>query len=129
MSTAVGDFLAHYGVKGMKWGVRRDEEMMGRIAGYKARGESAETKARYKEYKKTTSRKQRKADKAAVIESRAQALLDDAMKNPLNIMEVGTPGYPTLMEGKEFVEMLSRGGVFNPMTTHVTDMQFDRGQG
>ena len=25
MSTTVGDFLAHYGVKGMKWGVRKDQ--------------------------------------------------------------------------------------------------------
>lgn len=125
----VDDFLAHYGVKGMKWGVRRDERLMSRIAGYRPTDETKEErkegKAAYKEYKKSTSRKERRADKRAIFESRAQAVLDDALKNPLNIMQVGTPGYPTLMQGKEFVDMMGKGGVFNPMTTFVTDMQFD----
>lgn len=115
--------LSHYGVKGMKWGVQRDEAVLARIGGRRIQGETKEDRQRYKEYKKSTSRQERKADRYAVMESRAKHVMDVSMKNPYNFVQVGTPGYPTLMSGKEFVEFLSNGNAFNPMDTTVTDLR------
>lgn len=118
----IDNFLAHYGVKGMKWGVRRDEAVLARIAGGRMQGETKEDKKRYKDYKKSTSRKERRKDKREVLNARASHLIETSMANPRNFVEVGTPGYPTLMRGKEFVDYLSRGGAFNPMSTNITDI-------
>ena len=45
MSVSTEDFLSHYGVKGMKWGVRRDKELA-------AKRKSAKREAEAKEYDK-----------------------------------------------------------------------------
>lgn len=123
MANEVDDFLAHYGVKGMKWGVRRDDAVLARIGGGKLADETKEEKQAYKAYKKSTSRKERKQDRKLARESRARHLIETSVANPKNFVAVGTPGYPTLMRGQEFVDYLSRGGAFNPMTTNITDLQ------
>ena len=56
-------------------------------------------------------------------ETRAQHLIETSIASPKNFVAVGTPGYPTMMRGQEFVNYLSRGGAFNPMTTNITDLQ------
>lgn len=126
MTEELDNFLAHYGVRGMKWGKRNDEAVLSRIAGYKVRGETKEDKQRFKDYKKSTTRSERKTDKIAVNTTRAQFVLNQSMKSPLNFVQVGTPGYPTLMQGKEFVQFLEKGGAFNPMTTAVTDLRLKK---
>ena len=117
--------LYHYGVKGMRWGERKgaDDAVLARIAGRRKVGETKDEKQRYKDYKKVTSRKERKADKRAAIEDWANKVVNDSITNPKNFVQVGTPGYPTLMRGKEFIDYISKGGAFDPMSTVVTDMQ------
>ena len=119
--------LYHYGVKGMRWGRRKDDAVLARIAGRKMVGETKEDRQRYKEYKKATSRKERRADRNTAISEYASKLLEDSLANPNNFVQVGTPGYPTLMQGKEFISYLERGGAFNPMTTVVTDLKLGGG--
>lgn len=46
------DFLAHYGVKGMKWGVRRDKELAAKRRKDKAKARSQKREAQAKEYDK-----------------------------------------------------------------------------
>ena len=121
--TNTDDFLEHYGVKGMKWGVRRDDAVLARIGGVRIAGETKEDRQAYKSYKKSTSGKERRQDRRAVQESRASHLIELSVANPKHFVEVGTPGYPTLMRGKEFVDYLSRGGAFNPMTTNISDLR------
>lgn len=119
--------LYHYGVKGMRWGKRKDDAVLARIAGRRMVGETKEDRQRYKDYKKTTSRKDRKADRQEAISQYASKLLEDSLANPKNFVQVGTPGYPTLMQGKEFVEYLGRGGAFDPMSTSMTDLKLGEG--
>ena len=117
--------LYHYGVKGMRWGKRKgaDDAVLARIAGRRKVGETKEEKQRYKDYKKATSRKDRKADKQAAIEDWANTVINDSITNPMNIVRVGTPGHPTLMLGKEFIDYLGKGGAFDPMSTMVTAIE------
>lgn len=117
------DFLEHYGVKGMKWGVSKDEAVLARIGGGRVSGETKADRQKFKDYKKSTSKKERRSDKNEARTTRAQHLVETSLANPRNFVQVGTPGYPTLMRGKEFVDYLSRGGAFNPMTTNITDLQ------
>lgn len=120
-------FLAHHGVKGMKWGVQRDEAVLARIAGARVRGETKEDKQRYKEYKKTTSRKERKADRREVIQQKADNLIKTALKNPDILIEVSTgPGAKTLATGKSFVEHLAAGGRFDPVFSNVSQVQLNK---
>jgi hypothetical protein len=121
--SAINEFLAHYGVKGMKWGVRRDEAVLARITGGKLADETKEEKQAYKAYKKSTSGKERRQDRRGARESLAAHIVETSVANPKNFVKVGTPGYPTLMRGQEFVDYLSRGGAFNPMTTSITNLQ------
>ena len=124
MSTEA-ESLYHYGVKGMRWGKRKgaDDAVLARIAGRRKVGETKEDRQRYKDYKKTTSRKDRKADKQAAIEDWTNKVINDSITNPKNFVQVGTPGYPTMMQGKEFIDYLGKGGAFDPMSTVVTDMK------
>lgn len=114
--------LGHHGVKGMKWGVRRDEELLARIGGKRLRGEDAATKAKYKEYKKTTSRKERKADRREVRESRARYLIEEAGKTPTRLFVISTPQGLIGMQGKEFIEKLSLGMPFDSLGSGGTDI-------
>lgn len=124
--SATSDFLAHHGVKGMKWGVTRDDAVLARIAGGRVANETKEDRQRFKDYKKSTSRKERRTDRNEAKSARAGYLIEQSLKHPLNFVQVGTPGYPTLMQGKEFVDYLGRGGAFNPMTTNMTDLMLER---
>lgn len=123
MTSTMDSFFAHHGIKGMKWGVRRDEAVLARIAGGRIQGETKDDRQKYKTYKKSTSRKDRKKDRWEARTSRVNHLVETSLKNPKNFVQVGTPGYPTLMSGKEFVNYLSRGGALNPMTTNITDLR------
>lgn len=117
--------LSHHGIKGMKWGVRRDEAVLARIAGGRIAGETREDRAKYKAYKKATPRAERKADREKVLNQRINGLVKDALKNPNDMYIVGTPGHNTMMVGREFTKYLARGGVFDPLSTGTTGLRLD----
>lgn len=112
--------FSHYGVKGMKWGVTRDEAVMSRIAGARKFDDPDRkaTDAAYKDYKKTTTRKERRADKKAVRESKANYLIEKAASDKTALLSISLPGSNGLnhvLSGEAFVEYLSNGGSFNPL--------------
>lgn len=116
--------LIHAGVKGMKWGVRKeDDALLSRVVGYKSTSETSEDRARYKEYKNTTSKSQRRLDKRDVLTARINYVIEDSLSKPLNFVVAGTIGAQTLMSGKEFVEKMGMGMAINPMATYVTDLK------
>lgn len=119
MILKVDEFLEHYGVKGMKWGVTRDDAVLNRMIGRRSVGETKEDKQRFKDYKKSTSFKDRRADRKQAIQAKANKTVEDALKMPTSLIRVGTPGYPTLMTGKEFTTYLSEGGYFDAVMTDI----------
>lgn len=132
--TFVEDFLEHYGVKGMKWGVRRDQALLDRIAGRRNRAvggtrqerKAANKKAKqdWKDYKSSTTRQERRSDRKAAIESKANFILDKALNSPTTLFEIHTPGnVKTLTTGKALVDHLSAGGAFSPVYTDISDIR------
>lgn len=102
----VDEFLAHYGVKGMKWGVRKRS---GDSSG------SSEKRLSRKDFKAKVS-----SEKAAFYENKASRILDEASKDPKTLISIKTAGtYPTVVTGKEFVSYLSSGGSFDIRATDV----------
>ena len=92
--------LAHYGVKGMKWGVRKTE---GRVTRKQNRQMNKE--ARDKFY----------AEKASKI-------YEEAKKGGERVLvETRVPGdfAQTVVTGKQFAEHLERGGVMDVRTTEI----------
>lgn len=56
--TDTEDFLEHYGIKGMKWGVRRKRGSDGRVVGGKSKITKKEAKIRAKRQKMSNNRRQ-----------------------------------------------------------------------
>lgn len=123
-------FLKHYGVKGMKWGVRRDEATLNRIAGRKvkavggrntdAKSVNAQAKKDWKAYKDSTTRKERREDRQKALEEKANYLIETALKNDKSLILISGPyGGGTLVSGREFVDHLSNRGAFAPLYTDV----------
>lgn len=127
-------YLEHHGVKGMKWGVRRDQALLDRIAGRRTKAvggtreqrkaANKQAKEDWKNYKSSTTRKERRADKKAAIESKANYIIENALKSPTTVFQINTPGnIPTLTTGKEMIDHLSRGGAFSPVYTDITNIK------
>lgn len=129
--------LAHYGVKGMKWGVTRDEATLRRIGGQRTRAVggtkeerkalSAQAKSDWKKYKDSTTRKERRQDRHAVKESKLQYNIDQVMKNPeKTLVNVQTAlKYPVVVTGKEYLTYVSNGGPTDPMRTEIVGILGD----
>lgn len=85
MNEPVDDFLAHYGVKGMKWGVRRSREQLAA-----AREKTAEAKKTRTENKQKKKAKQ--ARKKEVVASRSEIdvydLTTEQLRSAVNRMRM-----------------------------------------
>lgn len=122
------DVLAHYGVLGMKWGVRKDPERAHARASTKLRKldkklykkslkmQKAHAKATEKAAKATTERKLRKAEKAKLKYNRKVLKSEKARKKALRWyskmeatfadVELSNVGQEDLDLGKAYAQML-----------------------
>ena len=97
----VDSFLSHYGIKGMRWGVRKS---------------SVNTDPS----KKKPTRSEKKAAKKEFYQQKAQRVLTKAMDDPETLINLKTPAtFPSIVSGREFVDYVSRGGAFDIKLTDV----------
>ena len=122
--------LTHHGVKGMKWGVRKDQYVLNKLTGVRtvAAGEDKATKkshkkqgkADWKSYKKSTTRKERKEDKRKALLAKGQQFAEQALKQPKSLFVLTTgPNNRYLATGKEVAEHLKAGGRFDVKTSYL----------
>lgn len=102
------DFLAHYGVKGMKWGVRKAD---------RSSGSSGSRKESRKEYRARVKQEQNEFynKKMSAIVDKADKGGDDVLIQTLYAGDA----YRTLTTGSEFVSQLSKGRAFDVTVTEV----------
>ena len=108
MTDNVDNFLAHYGVKGMKWGVTKSD--------YRSM-----SKADRKQYRKKTLKERSKTFKEA-REKNLQLVADTSAKNGKEVFvktRLAGDQYPTLMTGSEFTKHISKQGVFDANMTEI----------
>lgn len=128
--------LYHYGVKGMKWGVTKDEVLLRKIAGderqLRAGGGTKEerkalnkqSKQDWKGYKESTSRSERRSDRRTARAEKMAYLYDTVKNDPAAMVETRDPyGYKTLITGKEFTTHLENGGALNVPATEISKIR------
>lgn len=129
------DVLAHFGVKGMKWGVRRDprtgarpisvalnSSRFGQAANKNAERYMAKQNRNAAEKaarpKKLTSA-QVKAEKADFYQRKANNILKTAAKDPESLIALRTHNDAVIVTGKQFIDHMVSGGVMNIKMTDV----------
>lgn len=97
--------LKHYGVKGMKWGVRKKRD--------------GGTSSKPKKQSRRQRRKEERRARAEAQQKRAMETLDLAAKNPTSIVKVRTQYGTYLTTGEEFVNYAANGGAFDIRTLAI----------
>lgn len=136
MSDQVDDFLAHVGVKGMRWGVRKNDD--GGSSGSSGSsgsnsgggsgsggGDGADggkgKKPKYEESRREY-RKRTRAEAQEFYDKKAEGVIAEALKKGDGVL-VKTfyhDGYDfEIVTGKEFVESLSKGRAINTPFTEI----------
>lgn len=101
----VADFLAHFGVKGMRWGVRRQENA----------GSTKPSRKERKQAEKERVRSEREAAFNAHIE-KARGLVQQSLKDPDTLVLLNGR---QIVTGREFVQHMTNGGLMDVNTTRV----------
>lgn len=97
--------LAHYGVKGMRWGHRKAEDSSG----------TGKQRLSRKEFKAKV-----RQEKSDFYQKKADSLLKESLKDPEVLVRLkSTDPYPTILTGKEFVDYLTRGGIMDIKATDI----------
>lgn len=133
MSSQVDDFLAHVGVKGMRWGVRKnDDGGSSGSSGSNSGGGSGSgggdvadggkgKKPKYEESRREY-RKRTRAEAQEFYDKKAESIVNESLKRGDEIL-VKTffhDGYDfEIVTGKEFVQNLERGRAFNTPFTEI----------
>lgn len=98
--------LAHYGVKGMKWGRRR--------------GGDSSSGGGEKRLSRKEHRAKVKQDKAEFYQKKADNLLKEVLKEPISLVAVrDRSGQTTIATGKEFMDFAAKGGMFDIRYTDI----------
>ena len=106
-------FLAHYGIKGMKWGVRKKRD------GGDSGGDSGGTSSKPKKQSRRQRRKEERRARSEAQQKRAMEILDLAARNPTSMVKVRTQYGTYLTTGEEFVNYAANGGVFDIRTLAI----------
>ena len=123
MSLETDDFLEHFGIKGMKWGVTRKEGSDGNV------GSNPKNKKPEKTVETRKERKVRqKADKEKFYQDKANNLLKTASEQPLSLIYLKDQSpIPTVVTGKEFMDHMTKGGLMDIKMTDVWATENDQG--
>ena len=122
--------LEHHGVKGMKWGVKKDEDLLVRMTGRRLapEGNTKEERkasrkasdAAWKNYKKNTRFSERLKDSQAARASKIEYVLEEATKKKNLLIQTPTAqGWQVVMSGREFMKHLENGGYVNAADTNI----------
>ena len=121
MDPLITDELKHSGVKGMKWGVRKNRDGGSRRG--RAKGQSAGEASGAKPKKQ--SRRERRAEArqalAKAYQDRALEVFAEAEKNPTSLVKVRTESGPWILTGQEFTDYVKNGGAFDVRTVDISE--------
>lgn len=117
--------LAHYGVLGMKWGVRKRRDSKPSSSGKSSDSSSKKSSAPKKTKPKKVSRKEHrakvKAERNKFYEQKAESIMKEALKDPEVLIKLSTPGdpYGMVVTGQQFANYASNGGLFDVKTSDI----------
>lgn len=113
--------LAHYGVKGMKWGVRKKRDGSSDSGG----SDSGRSSSKPKKQSRRQRRKEERRARAEAQQKRAAEIMEQAANNPTSIVKVRTQYGTFLTSGEEFVNFAINGGAFDISTLQIYGVEGD----